>query len=156
MAKRETIYDNARLHKELNNRSYTSLSSEARKAITDTIQGCKFLGKYKLPEKDVFYLVRECFEISKKLTEHHLNMNRLKNGETTIHSESSIEKYKKVTTLVAIALEKLLDNGDSLCFFAKHRASKRMTEEQEQHYLQMSVDKLSLKERIAYLQSLLK
>jgi len=82
-------------------------------------------------------------------------MNRLKNGEITIHSESSIEKYKKATTLVAIALEKLLDDGDSLYFIAKHRASKGMTEEQEQHYLQMSVDKLSIKERIAYLQSLL-
>ncbi|HHL3336973.1 hypothetical protein [Klebsiella quasipneumoniae] len=156
MAKPETIYDNARLHKELNNRSYTSLSSEARKAITDTIQGCKFLGMYKLPEKDVFYLVRDCFEISKKLTEHHLNMNRIKNKEKAIHGESSIEKYKRVATLVAIELEKLLDNGDSLCFFAKHRVSKGMTEEQEQHYLQMSVDKLSIKERIAYLQSLLK
>jgi len=156
MAKPETIYDNARLHKELNNRSYTSLSSEARKAITDTIQGCEFLGKYKVSEKDVFYLVRECFEISKTLTEHHLNMNRIKNGGKIIHGESSIEKYKRVATLVALSLEKLLDNGDSLCFFAKYRAGKVMTDEQEQRYLQMSVDKLSIKERIAYLQSLLK
>ena len=155
MAKREKIYDNARLHKELNNRSYTSLSSEARKAITDTIQGCKFLGKYKLPEKDVFYLVRECFEISKKLTEHHLNMNRLKNEEKMIHGESSIEKYKRVTTLVAISFEKLLDDGIDLCGFAKYRAGKVMTEEQEQHYSQMSENKLTVQERIAYLRTLL-
>ncbi len=156
MARPETIYDNARLHKELNNRSYTSLSTEARKALTNTIQGCEFLGKYKVSEQDVFYLVRECFEISKTLTEHHLNMNRTKNKEKSIHGESSIEKYKRVATLVAIELEKLLDNGDSLCFFAKHMVSKGMNEEQEQHYLQMSADKLSIKERIAYLQSLLK
>lgn len=156
MAKRETVYDNARLHKELNSKSYTTLSPEARKTLTDTIQGCEFLGKYKVAEQEVFYLVRECFKISKELTEHHLNMNRIKNEKTMIHGQSSIEKYKRVATLVAIELEKLLDNGDSLFFFAKHRMSKGMTKEQEQHYLQMSVDKLSIKERIAYLQSLLK
>lgn len=156
MAKREKIYDNARIQLALDGKPYALLSPEARKALTDTIQECVFLGKYKVAEQDVFYLVRECFEISKTLTEHHLNMNRIKNKQKTIHGESSIEKYKRVAILVALSFEKLLDNGDSLCFFAKHRASKGMTEEQEQHYLQMSVDKLSIKERIAYLQSLLK
>lgn len=107
MAKRETIYDNARIQSALIGKSYTSLSPEARKTLTDTIQSCEFLGKYKVSEKDVFHLVHECFEISKTSIEHHLNMNRIKNGEKTIHGESSIEKYKRVATLVAIALGKV-------------------------------------------------
>jgi hypothetical protein len=156
MAKRETIYDNTRLQSALDGKPYTTLSPEARKTLTDTIQGCKFLGKYKVSEDDVFYLVRECVEISKKITEHHLNMNRIKNGVKMIHGESSIEKYKRVATLVAIAFEKLLDNGIALCGFAKFKAGKAMTEEQEQHYLQMSAVKLTVQERIAYLRTLLK
>lgn len=156
MAKREKIYDNARLQSALVGKPFTSLSAEARKALTDTIQGCEFLGKYKVSEQDVFYLVRECFEISKKLTEHHLNMNRIKNKEKAIHGESSIEKYKRVATLVATAFDKLLDDGIDLCGFAKYKAGKAMTEEQEQHYLQMSVVKLTVQERIAYLRALLK
>jgi len=156
MAKRETIYDNARIQSALVGKSYASLSPEARKALTDTIQGCEFLGKYKVAEDDVFYIVRECFEISKELTEHHLNMNRIKNKEKTIHGESSIEKYKRVTTLVAISFEKLLDEGIDLCGFAKYRPGKVMTEEQEQHYSQMSENKFTVQERIAYLRTLLK
>lgn len=155
MAKKEIIYDNRRLFESLDKQSFTTLSKEAKSVLRNTIQSCTFLGKNKVPEGDVYYLVRGCYEISKELVEYHLNAYRHNKNQNTIHGESSIEKYKRVVTLVCIAFGELLDKGVSLNGMDRFKPAKMLTDDQEAVYAEMAVDKMSVQERIAYLQSLL-
>lgn len=155
MAKKEKIYDNSRLYEKLDKQSFTTLSKEAKAVLRETIQSCAFLGKHKVPEGDVYYLVRGCFEVSMVMVEHHLSVYRVSKNQKIIHDVSTIEKYKRVTTMVCEAFTELLDKGISLNDMDRLKPAKTLTDEQEAVYAQMAVDKMTVQERIAYLQTLL-
>ena len=98
MAKKEKIYNNTKSEALLKRVSYNGLTSEATLIINQTIQECKSLGKYKLPVKDVFYIVQNATELSKAQVKYYLTLTRSEQMKKFAASESSIEKYKLACT----------------------------------------------------------
>jgi len=116
MAKKEVCHDNTQIKEELKSiPKYSSLSSEAKKVLYDTINNCPSLGKYKLPVEDIFYIVRNANELSKAQVEYHLTIYRSDKSKKFPNSVSSIEKYKRACTAVVVALEAFTDDGGILC-----------------------------------------
>lgn len=154
MAKKEKIYNNTKLEAALKRVTYSGLTSEATIIINQTIQECKSLGKYKLPVKDVFYIVKHATELSKAQVEHYLSLTRAEQMKKTTASVSSIEKYKLACTEVAKALDKFVEEGGILCGLKKALPSKPLTDEQQSKVLELLNNKKSAKELIAYLQTI--
>jgi len=154
MAKTEKTYNNELLNKSLKSTTYNGLSVEAKKKLTETIQGCTFLGKYKLPEKDIYYIVRNCPELSLASVEYYLSINRVNNNQNTVHGKSTIEKYKRACILACRALEALIDEGEQIDGLKKVMPSKPLTESQKAHCIELlAKDDISAVELLAYLQS---
>ena len=155
MAKKEKIYDNTKLEAALKTVTYNCLTSEATLIINQTIQECKSLGKYKLPVKDVFYIIRNAKELSKAQVKHFLSLTRVDQSKSFAASESSIEKYKLACTAVAIALDKFVDEGGTLCGLKKALPGKPLTDEQQDTVQEFLNSKTSAKELIAYLRTII-
>ncbi|NQF21452.1 hypothetical protein FCI58_20095 [Enterobacter hormaechei] len=97
MAKKEKIYDNTKLETALKKVSYDGLTSEATLIINKTIQECKSLGKYKLPVKDIFYIVKHATELSKVQVEYYLSLTRSDEEDCNkriIYREVQISLYR--------------------------------------------------------------
>ncbi|EBU4640163.1 TPA: hypothetical protein P1459_002965 [Salmonella enterica subsp. enterica serovar Aberdeen] len=154
MAKKEKIYNNTKLEAALKRVSYNGLTSEATLIINQTIQECKSLGKYKLPVKDVFYIVRNATELSKAQVKHYLTITRSDQMKKFAASESSIEKYKSACTAVAKALDKYVEDGGTLCGLKKALPDKSLTDEQKNAVQELLDSKASAKALIAYLQKI--
>ncbi|ELY3598831.1 hypothetical protein ACVUJJ_004178 [Cronobacter turicensis] len=154
MAKKERIYDNKKLEEALKRVTYSGLTSEATLIINQTIQDCKSLGKYKLPVKDVFYIVRNATELSKAQVKHYLALTRMDQSKNFAASESSIEKYKLACTAVAKALDKFVDEGGMLCGLKKALPGKPLTDEQQNAVQELLDSKASAKNLIAYLRTI--
>lgn len=154
MAKKEKIYNNAKLEAALKRVSYNGLTSEATLIINQTIQECKSLGKYKLPVKDVFYIVQNATELSKAQVMHYLNLSRMEQSKNFVASESSIEKYKLACTAVAKALDKFVEEGGTLCGLKKVLPGKPLTDEQKNAVQELLNSNASAKVLIAYLRTI--
>lgn len=155
MAKTEKTYNNERLNKSLERTTYNGLSVEAKKTLTETIQGCTFLGKNKLPEKDIYYILRNCPEISLASVEYYLSISRSNNNQKMVHGKSSIEKYKRACILACKSLEALIDEGEQIDGLKKVMPSKPLTESQKAHCTELlAKDDISAVELLAYLQTI--
>ncbi|WP_368529423.1 hypothetical protein [Enterobacter cloacae] len=154
MAKKGKIYDNTKLETALRRVSYNSLTSEATLLINETIQGCKSLGKYKLPVKDVFYIIQNATELSKAQVKHYLTLTRANQSKSFASSESSIEKYKLACTAVATALDKFVEEGGTLCGLKKALPGKPLTDEQQNVVQELLNSKTSAKELMAYIKTI--
>lgn len=154
MAKKEKIYDNTKLETALKKVSYDGLTSEATLIINKTIQECKSLGKYKLPVKDIFYIVKHATELSKVQVEYYLSLTRSDQMKKTATSVSSIEKYKLACTAVATALDKFVEEGGMLCGLKKALPGKPLTDEQKDAVQELLNNNASAKVLIAYLRTI--
>lgn len=154
LAKKEKIYDNKKLEEALKRVTYIGLTSEATIIINQTIQECKSLGKYKIPVKDVFYIVKHATELSKAQVEYYLSLTRADQMKKTTTSLSSIEKYKLACTVVATALDKFVEEGGMLCGLKKALPGKPLTDEQQNAVQELLNSKASAKVLIAYLRTI--
>lgn len=154
MAKKERIYNNKKLEEALKRVTYSGLTSEATLIINQTIQECKSLGKYKLPVKDVFYIVKHATELSKVQVKYYLTLTRSDQMKKFAASESSIEKYKLACTAVAKALDKFVEEGGTLCGLKKAFPGKPLTDEQKNAVQELLNSNTSAKDLIAYLRTI--
>lgn len=154
MAKKEKIYDNTKLEAGLKSVSYNGLTSEATLIINQTIQECKSLGKYKLPVKDVFYIIKNATELSKAQVKYFLTLTRSEQMKRFAASESSIEKYKLACTAVAKVLDKFVEEGGTLCGLKKALPGKPLTDEQKNAVQELLDSNASAKDLIAYLRAI--
>ncbi|EMM1613019.1 hypothetical protein AB6J97_001011 [Raoultella ornithinolytica] len=155
MARKERVYNNTKLEATLKHVTYRGLTSEATIIINQTIQECKSLGKYKIPVKDVFYIVKHATELSKAQVEYYLSLTRANQMKKTTTSVSSIEKYKLACTEVAKALDKFVEEGGTLCGLKKVLPGKPLSDEQQNAVQELLNSKTSAKELIAYLQTII-
>lgn len=154
MAKKEKIYNNTKLEAALKRVSYKGLTSEATLIINQTIQECNSLGKYKLPVKDVFYIIKNATELSKAQVKYYLTLTRSDQMKKLAASESSIEKYKLACTAVATALDNFVEEGGTLCGLKKALPGKPLTDEQQNAVQELLNSNASAKDLIAYLQTI--
>lgn len=132
MAKKETIHNNKKVQAALKNVTLYTLSKEAKEAMRKLIQESKFLGKNKVPEEDVYYIIKNAPEIGKYMVAEHLKAYRQNKGQAYPSSESAIEKYKRICMLVSQAFEKLLSDGSTMNGLKKYVKKKPLTVEQVQ------------------------
>jgi hypothetical protein len=137
MAKKETIHNNKIVQAALRNVSLYTLSKEAKEVMRKLIQESVFLGKNRVPEKDVFYLVSNCPELSEQLTFEYLKLYRQQEGMNYPDSKSAREKYKRIATLVSQAFEQQLEDGVLLNGMEKYKPKQLMTEEQKVAHLDL-------------------
>ncbi|ANS42650.1 hypothetical protein [Serratia inhibens] len=130
MAKKEKIHDNKIVQEALKSITLTSLSTEARDVMRNLIQESNFLGKNRVPEKDVYYIVKNAPEISETMVAEHLKLYRQINGQNYPSSKSAIEKYKRICTLISQAFEQLLNDGSTMNGLKKYVKKKPLTAEQ--------------------------
>ncbi|MEI9769792.1 hypothetical protein [Enterobacter asburiae] len=114
MARKETIHNNQMIQNELRFISFNSLSSEAKEVMRGIIQESTFLGKNRVPEEDVFAIVKNAPEFSEVMVFEHLKLFRQNKNQNYPDSKSSREKYKRIATLVSQAFEVLVKEGKSL------------------------------------------
>lgn len=107
MARKETIHNNQMIQNELRFISFNSLSSEAKEVMRGIIQESTFLGKNRVPEEDVFAIVKNAPEFSEVMVFEHLKLFRQNKNQNYPDSKSSREKYKRIATLVSQAFEVL-------------------------------------------------
>lgn len=132
MARKEIIHNNKLVQQALNNISITTLCSEAKETMRKLIQESESLGKNRVPEEDVYYIVKNAPEISKYMVAEHLKTYRQIKGQAYPSSESAIEKYKRICMLVSQAFEKLLSDGSTMNGLKKYVKKKPLTVEQVQ------------------------
>jgi hypothetical protein len=113
MARKETIHNNQMIQNELRFICFNSLSSEA-KVMRRIIQESTFLGKNRVPEEDVFAIVKNAPEFSEVMVFEHLKLFRQNKNQNYPDSKSSREKYKRIATLVSQAFEVLVKEGNPL------------------------------------------
>ncbi|WP_432257213.1 hypothetical protein ACRAOD_17480 [Raoultella ornithinolytica] len=157
MAKKEVIHDNSKLNAALKRITYNGLSPEAKIVINEAIQNCPSLGKYKLPVDDVFYIIRNAGELSKAQVEYHLTIYRSDKSQKLPNSVSSIEKYKKACSAVAIALEAFTEGGGLLCGLkaaTEKVLPKPMSDAHKQAVQELLNANASASEVIAFLQTI--
>lgn len=105
MARKETIHNNQMIQNELRLICFNSLSSEAKEVMRGIIQKSTFLGKNRVPEEDVFAIVKNAPEFSEVMVFEHLKLFRQNKNQNYPDSKSSREKYKRIATLVSQAFE---------------------------------------------------
>ena len=76
MARKETIHNNQMIQNELRFICFNSLSSEAKEVMRGIIQESTFLGKHRVPEEDVFAIVKNAPEFSEVMVFEHLKLFR--------------------------------------------------------------------------------
>lgn len=62
------------------------------------IQESTFLGKHRVPEEDVFAIVKNAPEFSEVMVFEHLKLFRQNKNQKYPDSKSSREKYKRIAT----------------------------------------------------------
>lgn len=129
MARKETIHNNQMIQNELRFICFNSLSSEAKEVIRGIIQESTFLGKNRVPEEDVFAIVKNAPEFSEDMVFEHLKLFRQNKNQNYPDSKSSREKYKRIATLVSQAFEVLVKEGKSLNRMKQYKPKKTVTEE---------------------------
>ncbi|MFX2606840.1 hypothetical protein V6281_23780 [Enterobacter asburiae] len=129
MARKETIHNNQIIQNELRFISFSSLSTEAKKVMREIIQESTFLGKHRVPEEDVFAIVKNAPEFSETMVFEHLKLFRQNKNQNYPDSKSSREKYKRIATLVSQAFEVLVQEGKSLNRMKQFKPKKTVTEE---------------------------
>lgn len=152
MAKPEKVHNNESIVTALSKTTYTGLSTEARQVITDTIQACAFLGQYKIPEKDVYLVVRKCESLSKAIVENCINIDRVSNNKKQIHG-SSVEKYKRACTLVSEAFRAFIDQGGQVDRLKQLIPTKPFSEAVIEESTAMMLNGASAEDMVKYFQS---
>ncbi|MGU4363115.1 hypothetical protein [Cedecea sulfonylureivorans] len=137
MARKEAIHNNQKVQGALKNITLHALSKEAKDVMRNLIQESDFLGKNRVPEEDVYAIVRNSPELSEQLTFEYLKLYRQTKGMNYPDSKSAREKYKRIATLISQAFEQLLNDGVPLNMIAKYKSKQLMTDEQKAAHLEM-------------------
>lgn len=132
MARKAINHDNQRVRTELDKITITVLCKEAKDAMRKLIQDATYLGKNRVEESDVFYILRNAAELSEESVLLHLKTHRQIKGQDYPKGKSSAEKYKRICTEVSKAFEEILNDGTTMDGLRKHVKKKNLTEEQVQ------------------------
>lgn len=132
MANKEKVLNNSLVQQALEKLStINKLSDTPKQVIRDLIQNAKYLGRTKIAEDDVYYIVRNSLELSTEIIIYHLSVKRLIDGKTAPQSKSSIEKIKRICIEVANALHMMVLEGTELCKLKTLLPKRMMTDEQK-------------------------
>ncbi|MGY3112697.1 PHD/YefM family antitoxin component YafN of YafNO toxin-antitoxin module [Pantoea eucalypti] len=130
MARKANNHNNQRVQNELEQVTLSILSSEARNVMRKVIQDAAYLGKNRVPEEDVYYIIRNTKELSEEAVLQSLKTYRQMRNMTYPQGKSSGEKYKRICTEVAKSFEVILDNGTEVHGLRKYADKKPLTNDQ--------------------------
>lgn len=130
MARKANNHNNQRVQNELEQVTLSILSSEARNGMRKVIQEAAYLGKNRVPEEDVYYIIRNTEELSEEAVLQSLKTYRQMRNMNYPQGKSSGEKYKRICTEVAKSFEVILDNGIEVHGLRKYADKKPLTNDQ--------------------------
>lgn len=130
MARKANNQNNQRIQNELEQVTLSILSSEARNGMRKVIQEAAYLGKNRVPEEDVYYIIRNTEELSEEAVLQSLKTYRQMRNMNYPQGKSSGEKYKRICTEVAKSFEVILDNGTEVHGLRKYADKKPLTNDQ--------------------------